>query len=926
MSFNNEQMSMDFNSKDEKVVVLGMEFKNHDERREYFRNELRKKLSELKKVEGYPIGEDEDVIALSDPPYYTACPNPWIHDFIEEWRNQNKNELYYQREPFAADVSEGKSDRIYNVHSYHTKVPHKAVMRYILHYTEPGDVVLDGFSGTGMTGIATKYSNSKEEIEKLGYYVDESGNVFDEEKKQISKVGERHAVMTDLSPAASLISQSYNNNLDEVEYQRVARSIIGKLKKKTEWMFETVDSFGERVPINYSVWSDVFTCYNCSNEIVFWDISVDEHEKKMRKEMFCPNCNAEVTKKKMTQVFTMEYDTILERPLKVPKQVQVLINYTSGKTRYNKRPEKFDNDLQMKINEYKISGFVPKDLVVQGDETDRLKRNGIEYVHQIYTKRNLVVMSEYYELIKENKFFTELLNVMRSSNSYSTKMVKVNIPRLLDKGGIFSFGFVSGTFYIPSLNGERPMLDAIQSKLKNMVSTIDSLYNSSVISNQSTTDLKNIENESIDYIFVDPPFGANLMYSELNSFSESWMKLFTNNNEEAIMNKYQGKGLLDYQKLMEQCFKELFRVLKSNRWITVEFSNSQASVWNSIREALERAGFVIANVSSLDKKQGSFKALTTTVAVKQDLVISAYKPQKKLRENFVNNRNNNSILMWDFIDQHLANLALPKVNGGEIHFSTERTPRILFDRLIAYFVQNGLSIPLSSAEFQRELSERYQFRDGMFFLEEQAIEFDKKRILAKHFAQLELFVSDENSAIEWIRQQLMKKPKTRQDIHPIFMKEIQHITKYEDLPELDELLAQNFLMYDGRGVVPNQIRTYLTQAYHDLRGLDNGDSILKERAMNRWYVPNPNQQVDLEKIREKNLLREFNRYVEEIDNSKKKLKFFRTEAIRVGFKKAWTDKDYQKIVTIGERLPEKIIQEDDKLLMYFDNAQMRTEM
>ena len=91
-------------------------------------------------------------------------------------------------------------------------------------------------------------------------------------------------------------------------------------------------------------------------------------------------------------------------------------------------------------------------------------------------------------------------------------------------------------------------------------------------------------------------------------------------------------------------------------------------------------------------------------------------------------------------------------------------------------------------------------------------------------------------------------------------------------------------------------------------------------------MPNPNQQADLEKLREKSLLREFGHYLDEINNSKKKLKAFRTEAIRVGFKKAWTEKEYQTIVTVGERLPEKVIQEDDKLLMYYDNALMRTEM
>lgn len=126
------------------VECLGMKFESEAARRTYFLERLREKLQdpEFRKIEGFPIGEDEDILALSDPPYYTACPNPFIADFIEFW-NQGKDSSSdedYHREPFAADVSEGKNDPIYNAHSYHTKVPHKAIMRYILHYTKPGDI------------------------------------------------------------------------------------------------------------------------------------------------------------------------------------------------------------------------------------------------------------------------------------------------------------------------------------------------------------------------------------------------------------------------------------------------------------------------------------------------------------------------------------------------------------------------------------------------------------------------------------------------------------------------------------------------------------------------------------------------------------------------------------------------------------------
>lgn len=168
---------------------------------EALREEYRRRLAEMlkdpefRKIEGFPIGEDEAILALSDPPYYTACPNPFLNEIVEKWRSERaalRDELglpnddpagskyivrenmptkNYHREPFAADVSEGKNDPIYNAHSYHTKVPHKAIMRYILHYTDPGDVVLDGFCGTGMTGVAAQLCGDKKTVESLGYSV-----------------------------------------------------------------------------------------------------------------------------------------------------------------------------------------------------------------------------------------------------------------------------------------------------------------------------------------------------------------------------------------------------------------------------------------------------------------------------------------------------------------------------------------------------------------------------------------------------------------------------------------------------------------------------------------------------------------------------------------------------------------------------------
>jgi hypothetical protein len=97
-------------------------------------------------------------------------------------------------------------------------------------------------------------------------------------------------------------------------------------------------------------------------------------------------------------------------------------------------------------------------------------------------------------------------------------------------------------------------------------------------------------------------------------------------------------------------------------------------------------------------------------------------------------------------------------------------------------------------------------------------------------------------------------------------------------------------------------------------------SFLKDEA-DRWYVPDPAHQEDLEKLRERSLLREFGEYAQ----GKGRLRVFRTEAVRAGFRHAWHERDYRLIVKVAERLPESVLQEDADLLMYYDNALMRAE-
>lgn len=909
-----------------------MTFENDEARRAYFTEELRKKLqdSEFRKIEGFPIGSDEGILNLSDPPYYTACPNPWIADFIAEWETQKPEQpegYHYHREPFAADVSEGKNDPIYNAHSYHTKVPHKAIMRYILHYTEPGDIVFDGFCGTGMTGVAAQMCGDREVVMSLGYQVKPDGTILQEEThedgervwRSFSKLGVRKAVLNDLAPAATFIAYNYNTPVDVVAFEKEALRILKEVEEECGWMYETKYSDGRIGKINYTVWSDVFICPECTHEIVFWDVAVDKDSGQVKDEFECPNCSAHHTKHNIDRAWETKYDSKLQKTIRQVKQIPVLINYSVSGKKFEKRPDAFDIALIEKIANIKIPYPFPTTPIPKGDKTGEPLRIGITHVHHFYTKRNLyAVASLNSKAIRLGSLYRDMVvNMLTRANRQSS----LHVSNYFHGGGGVCKGHLTGTLYIPSLSPEIPAIkiyrDRISTLKRGYILTKNFSLANTIISTQSLTRFL-MTDESADYIFIDPPFGSNLNYSELSFNWEAWLNVLTNNKAEAIENTVQRKGINEYRQLMTACFQEAYRVLKPGRWMTVEFSNTKASVWNSIQTSITEAGFIIANVSALDKKQGTFNAVTNTTSVKQDLIISAYKPNGGFEERFQKEAQSEEGV-WDFVRTHLKYLPVTKQQGTSLQFVAERDPRILFDQMVAYYVRKGYPVPISSQEFQNGLSQRFIERDGMYFLPDQVAEYDRKKMTSGELKQMAMFVSDEASAIQWLRQLIKEKPQTFSDINPQFMQQLGGWNKNEAQLDLRELLNQNFLCYDGKGPVPEQIHAYLSTNWKELRNLPKDDPTLVAKARDRWYVPDPNKAGDLEKLREKALLKEFSEYKE----AKKKLKVFRLEAVRAGFKKAWQERDYAVIIAVADKIPSNVLEEDPKLLMWYDQAVTR---
>lgn len=847
------------------VTCLGREFPNDQARREYFREELRKKLPELRQIEGFPIGEDDDIINLSDPPYYTACPNPWLNDFIAEWEKE-KEQLeaegkrkadFEVKEPYAKDISVGKNDPIYTAHSYHTKVPHQAIMKLLYYYTQPGDIIYDGFAGTGMTGVAAGMCEYGAQHTK---------------EEEIGKKGKRFSICSDLSPIASFISYNINNN-NSIELKNFSK-ILDDVKKEYGYLYRTKHTNGKYGEIFFMVWSDVVICDNCRKESKFMDLFCRIGDGRIDDDAVCPHCGANIHRSTCKKKKETYYDTILNEVRERTMSVPYLIVYYQNGHKYRKQPDTEDLAIIEEIKNIPNNSWVPKLEIGDGDKMEDPKAKGVYYIHQLYSDRTLFILSKLWERCSTfNRFYL--------TNSISRNLTKLNrfVVNKYHMNGRIN-GPLSGTLYVPSEIVEQNIFDLLEVKhteeienfnFKNAIQVGDALNN------------KMLADESIDYIFTDPPFGDNIMYSELNRISEAWLKVTTNNIDEAIANKTQNKSVTDYMLLMEKSFADYFRILKPGKWMTVEFSNTKASIWNAIQTAIQNAGFVVASVTAFDKVHGGIKSMRYTTSVKEDLIITCYKPSTEFLSAI---KSKKEIDVWSFIEIHLNHLPVHIKKGNASTSIIERNPKILFDRMLSYFIANNLSIPMDAKEFQKGLSERYVEKDGMFFTPAQAAEYDDKKKSTSEFLPMGIIVSDEANGIQWLKNQLRDTPKTYQEIQPEWMQAINGIRKGDILPELKQLLEENFIEIEG----------------------------------GKWRLPNMQDDVDKDAMRTKSLLREFKIYVEAASKPKVKIKEARVEALRAGFKQCYIDKDFKTIVMVGDKIPQNLRDEDEVLLQFYEIA------
>lgn len=477
----------------------------------------------------------------------------------------------------------------------------------------------------------------------------------------------------DLSPAATFITANYNLPFDVTAFTQAGRQLLEEVESEIGWMYETLHTDGAtKGRIEYTVWSEVFACPNCAGEVVFLNEALDQETKRVRDAFPCPHCRANLTKKNLERAFETRFDHVMDNIWKHITFRPALISYVANGQRYEKQPGKLDLELLERIAQLDLPPEIPTNRfpVEQMYHGSRIEPKGFTHIHHFFLPRAAHALAALWRKAKAQSdvrlrhmvlFFVEqaIWGMSVLARYAPTHFSQVN-------------QYLTGVYYIGSqIVDVSPwyILDGKLQRLDKAFQPLSFTSQNALITTGDSTNLS-LTDDSIDYIFTDPPFGENIYYADLNFLVESWHRVLTNVEPEAIVDRAKKKMLSDYQHLMQGCFAEYYRVLKPGRWMTVVFHNSRNAVWNAIQEAMLAAGFVVADVRTLDKQQGSYRQVTST-AVKQDLVISAYKPDGGLEARFHLEAGTEEGV-WDFLNSHLKQLPVFVSKNGRAEIIAER--------------------------------------------------------------------------------------------------------------------------------------------------------------------------------------------------------------------------------------------------------------
>lgn len=516
----------------------------------------------------------------------------------------NKEALYSKPLPSS------RSGAFYNTFPYPTKISPEAIAVYIACSTNPGDLVLDAFAGSGSTGVAALLcEHPTERMRKIT------------KDLNVTPVwGARNAVLYEIGTYASFAIKTILSRLSSREFTIAVDSFLKKAQDLVGGLYEAIDLAGDTGTIRYVIWSEVLECPSCHSEISYFEHGTSRDPVRFKDEIVCPYCKKVHHVEEMPFTTEEHYDRLLHKQVSRKKRVPAWIYGTTNGYNWDRQATEADAAYIAQIESTCDVDDVPQEI--QWGELHRAGYHyGITHLHHFYTARNYIVMSKLWKLAETypEKISDALKLLLLSYNaSHCTLMTRV-VAKKNAKDFILTSA-QSGVLYISKLPVEKNILLGLKRKVKPFAETYAKLQNCTgqiTIHNGSSTKMKE-NNDSIDFIFTDPPFGDFIPYAEVNQINELWLPKVTNRKDEVIISASQGKDVFTYQKLLTQVFSEINRVLKPNHYASIVFHAAKAKVWDVFSEAITGARLQIVHTNILDKTQASFKQVVSDGSVQGD--------------------------------------------------------------------------------------------------------------------------------------------------------------------------------------------------------------------------------------------------------------------------------------------------------------------
>lgn len=470
----------------------------------------------------------------------------------------------------SEEIVVGRGDPAYMAHAYLTKVPVPAITPFIEMYCPPGGTVADPFAGSGMTGVAAQITG-------------------------------RRARLSDISVLGRHIGSNYLNMVDPGEFGRAAESIIKQAKDAVQGLYEVpCQACGQRAQLAKTVWSVLVQCSQCERHVDYYHCLEDANWSKS--EMACPHCSEKVTSR-------------LARVGEVPVVDYVKCACSSKQLEQSPAPvPKMDvGDLDF-----------PQVEITPDREMYRssaLGKNGHTTIASYYSPRNmraLAALRDQIRHIEAQDLSQKLLFAFTATLTRASKRYQWSRQRPLNAA--------NQNYYIAPVFYEWNVFELFERKTVAVVRAdewirtqafargADAEQMTATYVTESAAELT-LPDESVDYVFTDPPFGSNLFYADMALFQEGWLDGFTDVTKEAVIDRSSGTGRTAdrYEMMLVESLRQCRRVLKPGGRISMVFGNSSGKVWAVVQRAVAAAGLRIEpeKIAILNKGQRSVKGLAS---------------------------------------------------------------------------------------------------------------------------------------------------------------------------------------------------------------------------------------------------------------------------------------------------------------------------